>query len=106
MFTLLHTNDFHNHLTDAQADYLRQMRTAVGTRGLLLDAGDAVASGNITYKPSGEAVLKTMNTIGYDAMTVGNREFHFSRPGFHCKVGLAHFPVLCANMRLSRGERT
>ena len=102
MFTLLHTNDFHNHLTDVQADYLRQLRTAVGTRGLLLDAGDAVASGNITYKPGGEMILKTMNTIGYDAVTVGNREFHFSRVGFHCKVSLAHFPVLCANVRLSR----
>jgi 2',3'-cyclic-nucleotide 2'-phosphodiesterase (5'-nucleotidase family) len=102
VFTLLHTNDFHNHLSDVQADYLHRLRAAVGTRGLLLDAGDAVASGNITYKPGGEPILKTMNTIGYDAMTVGNREFHFSRAGFHCKVGLAQFTVLCANVRLSR----
>ena len=102
VFTLLHTNDFHNHLSDVQADYLCRLRAAVGTHGLLVDAGDAVASGNITYKSGGEAILKTMNTIGYDAMSVGNREFHFSRVGFHCKVGLARFPVLCANIRLSR----
>ena len=60
-----------------------------------------MGSGNITYKPGGETILKAMNAIGYDAMTVGNREFHFSRMGFQSKVRLAHFPVLCANIRLS-----
>lgn len=101
VFILLHTNDFHNHLTSMQADGLRRLRQAVGKQGLLLDAGDAVASGNVTFKPWGEAILKTMNEIGYDAMTVGNREFHVSRTGFHCKVGLAQFPILCANVRPS-----
>ncbi len=101
MFTLLHTNDFHNHLTATQADILRRLRQAVGAQGLLVDAGDAVASGNVTFRPWGETILKTMNHIGYDAMTVGNREFHVSRVGFHCKVGLAQFPILCANVRSS-----
>ena len=101
MFTLLHTNDFHNHLTATQADTLRRLRQAVGEQGLLVDAGDAVASGNVTFRPWGETILKTMNHIGYDAMTVGNREFHVARVGFHCKVGLAQFPILCANVRSS-----
>ena len=101
MFTLLHTNDFHNHLTPHQAEILRRLRSAVGAHGLIVDAGDAVASGNITFRPWGETILKTMNHIGYDAMTVGNREFHVSRLGFHCKVGLAQFPILCANVRAS-----
>lgn len=80
---------------------LRRLRQAVGAQGLLVDAGDAVASGNVTFRPWGETILKTMNYIGYDAMTVGNREFHVSRMGFHCKVGLAQFPILCANVRSS-----
>ena len=99
VFTLLHTNDFHNQLTEAQANYLRRLRTDLGTEGILLDAGDAVSCGNITYHSGGEPILETMTTVGYDAMTVGNREFHFSRVGFQTTLQRAKFPVLCANIR-------
>lgn len=98
-FTLLHTNDFHNHLLPKQAARLRELRTALGDDGLLLDAGDAISSGNVTYKPAGEPILDVMSDAGYDAMTVGNREFHFTQPGFCAKVSRARFPILCANVR-------
>ena len=103
--TILHTNDFHNHLSEAQAAKLKERRAALGDSGLLLDAGDAISSGNITYKPGGEPILDLMSDAGYDAMTVGNREFHFSQAGFCAKVGRARFPVLCANVR-AKGEGT
>ncbi len=98
-FHILHTNDFHNHLSPTQGEALAGMRKTLGGNGLLLDAGDAVSSGNITYKSDGEPILALMSSIGYDAMTVGNREFHFSRHGFASKVKRARFPVLCANVR-------
>src|SRR5690348_8583900 len=97
--TLLHTNDFHNHLSEAQARRLGEMRRVLDGRGLLLDAGDAISSGNITYKAGGEPILDLMSDAGYDAMTVGNREFHFSQAGFSAKLSRARFPVLCANVR-------
>lgn len=97
--TLIHTNDFHNRLTEAQANRLRLLRDSVGANGLLLDAGDAISSGNVTFRPGGEPILEQMTAIGYDAMTVGNREFHFTRSGFHCKLFRAGFPILCANVR-------
>jgi 2',3'-cyclic-nucleotide 2'-phosphodiesterase (5'-nucleotidase family) len=100
--TILHTNDFHNRLTQAQADRLRLMRDSLGDAGLLLDAGDAVSAGNVTFHPSGEPILDRMTQAGYDAMTVGNREFHVTRYGFHCTLARAGFPVLCANIRCSR----
>jgi 2',3'-cyclic-nucleotide 2'-phosphodiesterase (5'-nucleotidase family) len=98
-FTLIHTNDFHNHLLPDQAKRLGEMRAALGDNGLLLDAGDAISSGNVTYKPGGEPILDVMSDVGYDAMTIGNREFHFSQTGFCAKVSRARFPVLCANVR-------
>ncbi len=101
LLTILHTNDFHNHLTEAQAHRLRLLRESLGANGLLLDAGDAIASGNLTFRPGGEPILERMTEIGYNAMTVGNREFHFTRAGFHCKLFRAGFPVLCANVRPS-----
>lgn len=97
--TLLHTNDFHNRLTPEKAARLREMRRSLGESGLLLDAGDAGSSGNVTFKPGGEPILELMSNTGYDAMTVGNRDFHFSQSGFAAKLFRARFPVLCANVR-------
>ncbi len=103
--TILHTNDFHNHLAPAQAEKLKAMRQELGDSGMLLDAGDAISSGNVTYRPAGEPILDLMSGAGYDAMTVGNREFHFTQGGFSAKVCRARFPVLCANVR-ARDART
>lgn len=100
---ILHTNDFHNHLLPQQAERLKALRSELGAEGLLLDAGDAISAGNVTFHPGGEPILTAMSDIGYDAMTVGNREFHFTQPGFHAKVQNAKFPVLCANVR-PRGD--
>jgi len=40
-----------------------------------------------------------MSDLGYDAMAMGNREFHFLAPGLKSKVKLARFPILCTNLR-------
>jgi 2',3'-cyclic-nucleotide 2'-phosphodiesterase (5'-nucleotidase family) len=101
LLTLIHTNDFHNRLTLDKANRLRQLRENIAEKGLMLDAGDAIGSGNLTFRPGGEPILDMMSDIGYDALTVGNREFHFSRMGLHCKLRRASFPVLCSNIRLS-----
>lgn len=77
------------------------MRSEIEGQGILLDAGDACGSGNITFKLAGESILAEMTDIGYDAMTVGNRDFHVSQLGFRSKIFRAGFPILCANVRNS-----
>jgi 2',3'-cyclic-nucleotide 2'-phosphodiesterase (5'-nucleotidase family) len=99
LLTILHTNDFHSKLSADQIRRLKVLRRGIGENGILLDAGDAVAAGNVTFRPAGEPILDAMSEIGYDAMTVGNREFHFSRAGFRAKLSRARFPVLCSNIR-------
>jgi 2',3'-cyclic-nucleotide 2'-phosphodiesterase (5'-nucleotidase family) len=98
LLQIIHTNDFHDRLTDGAADRITAMRCELGERGLLLDAGDAGGSGNLTFRTGGESILERMSRIGYDAMTVGNRDFHLTRVGFRCKLARATFPVLCANV--------
>ena len=97
---LIHTNDFHNALTESGA---AQLNTAIRRPGapltLYLDAGDAVKAGNIGVSPMGEPILTRMHALGCAAMTLGNREFHISRPLFEKKLADARFPVLCANIR-------
>ena len=95
---VLHTNDFHNHFSPAQADVVRRAKDGLSDV-LLLDAGDAVSAGNIGVRPGGEPILTRMSDAGYDAMTLGNREFHVADALLRCKLDKARFPVLCANLR-------
>ncbi len=103
--TVLHTNDFHNHFSAAQAAWVRAER-ATHENVLLLDAGDAISAGNIGVRPGGEPILARMSETGYDAMTLGNREFHVADALLRLKINQAAFPVLCANLRWreNRGE--
>jgi 2',3'-cyclic-nucleotide 2'-phosphodiesterase (5'-nucleotidase family) len=96
--TILHTNDFHGRLTDGMADIISREK-ASASPCLLLDCGDAIATGNISFKPGGEPVLARMSDIGYDAMAMGNREFHFLAGAMRCKLKSAEFPVLVSNIR-------
>jgi len=95
---ILHTNDLHNRLTPQKAQCIHERRAALNAH-LLLDAGDAISAGNLTFHPGGEPILDLMTHTGYDAMAVGNREFHFTVSGFRAKLSRAGFPVLCANVR-------
>lgn len=96
--TILHTNDLHGKLSDRIAERIASEK-ASAEHCILLDAGDAISSGNIYYRPSGEPMLARMSEIGYDVMAMGNREFHFLAAGLKSKVKLARFPILCANLR-------
>ncbi len=102
-FTLIHTNDFHNKLTRAKASAIEALKKNAGESTLLLDAGDAISAGNVTYHRS-EPVYDLMEMAGYDAMTMGNREFHFSRVGLNAKVRQPSFPILCANLTSVSGD--
>src|SRR5436309_1090542 len=99
--TILHTNDFHNRLSAAAADNIARMFAQTRGPRMLIDAGDAGGSTNITFRSGGEPILDEMSRLGYSAMTVGNRDFHVSRPGFRAKLARAKFPILCANVRPS-----
>ncbi|MGO8670726.1 MAG: bifunctional metallophosphatase/5'-nucleotidase [Capsulimonadaceae bacterium] len=103
---ILHTNDFHNHLTDVQAARIAATRAELRDV-LLLDSGDAVSAGNVGVRPGGEPILDLMSEAGYDAMTLGNREFHVAEALLKHKIRRAQFPILCANIRWreDRGDR-
>ena len=96
--TVLHTNDFHNHFSPAQAAFIGGEK-AKHENVLLLDSGDAISAGNVGVRPGGEPILTLMSDTGYDAMTLGNREFHVADTLLRLKLSKAVFPVLSANIR-------
>ncbi len=102
-FVFLHTADFHNRLPPAAARQLAELKQQ-HEGALLLDAGDAIAAGNLWFRLGGEPILRRMAEIGYDAMAMGNRESHPSRRLLERKLRDAAFPVLAANLRGHRAD--
>ena len=43
----------------------------------MVDSGDAFQGLPVSNNSKGEEMAKAMNSVGYDAMTVGNHEFDF-----------------------------
>ncbi|KRO25818.1 bifunctional metallophosphatase/5'-nucleotidase [Lactiplantibacillus fabifermentans] len=78
--TILHTNDLHSHFENWPRirRYLltqRQQQVAVGTSVLTVDLGDAVDRAHqLSEATRGQANVKLLNQIGYDAVTIGNNE--------------------------------
>lgn len=75
---VLHTNDTHSHLENVtrRTSAISSERTG---NTVLLDAGD-VFSGTLYFTQfKGQADIKFMNNMGYDAMTFGNHEFDLNK---------------------------
>lgn len=118
---LMETTDLHVHVfpydyyADKPRDTVGLARTASIVRGiraeatnsLLLDNGDFL-QGNpmgdyIAYErgmKEGDMhpVIAAMNTLGFDASTLGNHEFNYGLPFLMKSLAGASFPVVCANI--------
>lgn len=102
-FFIIHTSDLHNRLRDTGSqviDTLRRQHPGC----LLLDSGDAIGAGNLTYRVRGEPILRLMARLGYQAMTMGNRESHPNAVILNHKLRDASFPILAANLQPRRGK--
>lgn len=104
IITIMHTNDLHSHLENWPKirRYLREQQDElnVASNGVLtVDIGDALDLVHpLTEATAGQANVKLLNQIHYDAVTIGNNE-GLSLP--HEKLDhlydYANFPVTVAN---------
>lgn len=118
---LMETTDLHVHVfpydyyADRPIDTVGLARTAAhiediraeATNALLVDNGDFL-QGNpmgdyIAYErgmKDGDLhpVIKAMNTVGFDASTVGNHEFNYGLDFLMKSLAGANFPVISANI--------
>lgn len=93
---IIHTNDLHGRWNENFVQRLRTVKEA--HNALLLDAGDSIRSGNVAIPVKQESAWTFMAQAGYDAMTIGNREFHVLPAFFLAKTKGAPCPLLCANI--------
>jgi 2',3'-cyclic-nucleotide 2'-phosphodiesterase (5'-nucleotidase family) len=121
--TILHHNDSHGNLPKTTyvgftqlATLIKQERLHNPDRTLLLSGGDNIQGDAMMYyfksAPSGFAsdgtplpvglqihpMIAVMNSLNYDAMTLGNHEFNFGSEIFKGVFGQANFHVLGANV--------
>jgi 2',3'-cyclic-nucleotide 2'-phosphodiesterase (5'-nucleotidase family) len=121
--TILHHNDSHGNLTKGTfvgytqlATLIKQERLHNPTRTLLLDGGDQIQGDAMMYyfksSYSGFAadgtplpptevtnpMIAAMNSMNYDAMTLGNHEFNYGSAVFDGIFKQAQFPLLGANV--------
>jgi len=109
--TILHTNDTHANLDNiAKRVTGVKAEKAKNPNALLLDAGD-VFQGTLYFNEfHGQADLKFMNLMGYDAMTFGNHEFDLGATpeGHQALVDFikgAQFPFVSSNIDFSGDEK-
>lgn len=113
--TILHVNDVHARLEpfkvkDATVGGMAQMATLVGriraeqrNQVLLLAAGDMIHGTNIANLFMGVPVVKSMNYMYFDAMTIGNHEFNYGQEALENLAKQASFPFLGANILRESG---
>ncbi|GAA4222227.1 2',3'-cyclic-nucleotide 2'-phosphodiesterase/3'-nucleotidase [Sagittula marina] len=124
---IMETTDIHVHVwpydyyADKEVDTVGLSRTASiidgiraeATNTLLVDNGDFL-QGNpmgdyMAYErgmKDGDLhpIIKAMNTVGYDAATIGNHEFNYGIPFLEKTIAGADFPIVLANIAKSEGS--
>jgi len=114
LLTILHTNDIHSHLgrfshLTAKIKEIRKAKALEEEPVLLLDSGDFLVGtlyNFLTATLSPELTL--MNTLGYDATTLGNHEFDGSPQGLAEAINIARIngggstvPIVASNIQFN-----
>lgn len=125
---ICHTNDVHGGVDSSEATFmnpefppalgggasvatlverLRDYAKSEGKGFILLDTGDIFQGTLVGTKTEGEAVMRYMNQIGYDAWVIGNHEFDLGRQVTERLMAQAEFPTLSANIfDIENGDTT
>ena len=80
------------------ATAIEKLRSEKTGKSLVIDAGDTWHGSAFSLLDQGESMVKIMNTIGYDAMALGNWDFYYEEDHFLNLVEQCKFPVLAYNL--------
>ncbi len=96
---IYHTSDLHDHR--GFAPRLRALRAQ--RPGLLFDCGDSLRGSQTVYHRS-EPVVGELGEAGYDAQSIGNREFHYLFALLRARARMMGYPLVCTNLRDVKGR--
>ena len=112
--SIIHTTDLHGHILPTKtydglenvgglarcATLIREWR-AENTQNLLIDVGDLFQGTDVGRRTAGQAMVKLINKLGYDAWVLGNHDFDWGRDVLDSAIAKAAMPVLAGNVRFS-----
>lgn len=117
--TIYYTNDLHAHVAPEIIPYVSKTRLVGGFAPIskivkdakakdkdtfFFDAGDYFTGPYISTLTKGEAIVDIMNTMPYDAVSVGNHEFDHGHENLVRQLSKFKYPVLLANVFYSGTE--
>lgn len=108
----MHTNDIHSHFENWPKirRYLQQTKAEAESQGqtvLTFDDGDAMDRFHpLSEATNGQANIQLLNTVAYDAVTIGNNEgIGNSHADLEALYSQANFPVVLGNLFEPDGTR-
>lgn len=124
---IMETTDLHVHVfpydyyRDRPADTVGLSRTAALINAVRAEAGNTMLIDNGDFlqgNPMGDyiayergmkdgdmhPIITAMNTLGFDATTMGNHEFNYGLDFLMKSMAGAQFPIVCANVALEAGS--
>jgi 2',3'-cyclic-nucleotide 2'-phosphodiesterase (5'-nucleotidase family) len=115
--SILHTTDLHGHILPT-SDYAgrpdlgglarcaTQVRQWMGqnANAALIDIGDVYQGTEEGLATRGLAMIRLLNSLGYDGWVVGNHDFDWGMKVLEDAMHASAMPVLSANSRLAAGE--
>ncbi|EKJ3309535.1 TPA: bifunctional metallophosphatase/5'-nucleotidase [Escherichia coli] len=111
--TIYYTNDLHAHVSPGKLPFVDKERAVGGFANIativndarkkskdvfFFDAGDYFTGPYISTLTKGEAIIDIMNTMPFDAVSVGNHEFDHGVDNMVKQLSKANFPVLLGNV--------
>ena len=117
--TILLSNDLHAHVQPYKLPFIDKDRAIGGFANIsayvksqkllnpatfFLDAGDFFTGPPISSLTKGRAIIDVMNTMGFDAVSIGNHEFDHGWDNTLVQLSRARFPVLLGNAFYQESE--
>ena len=112
--TILHLGDTNGQVEGGQntgigysrfSTILERARTEFGKENVLyLDAGNTFYGSTIAETDKGESIVKILNALNLDAVTLGNNDFNYGEKNIKSLEMRANFKILAANLKKQNGQ--
>ena len=119
--TIIYTNDLHAHVEPYKIPYIADGKRDIGAWANIttlvkvekakskatwfFDAGDYFTGPYISSLTKGKAIIDIMNTMPFDAVTMGNHEFDHGWDNTLLQLSQAKFPIVQGNIFYQNSDK-